>query len=99
MKGEFMSIATSLLKADYVGVKEFRAHLSKILKGHKPCIVTDRGHPTNVLLPYSDMIELADILDELSDPETIETIKQGRKAIESGAQGIPVSKLFKKLGS
>ncbi len=92
-----MSIATNLLKSEHIGIRHLREHLSEILKRQKPLIVTDRGTPVNVLLPYSDMIELTDILEELSNPEVLETIRKGRAAIKAGAKGVPVSRLFKKL--
>lgn len=50
-----------------------------------------------VNLPYSDMLELTDIIDELSDLETIRTISEGRKAIREGSKGILVSNLFDRI--
>ncbi len=91
-----MSIATSILKAPHVGIRDLKIHLSSLLKKGS-LIVTERGKPVNVILPYSDMIELLDMLDEITDPETIKTIQEGRKAISRGVKGIPVSNVFKKL--
>jgi len=92
-----VSIATDILKSHHIGIRDLKEHLSKLLKTNEPLVVTDRGTPVNVILPYSDMLELMDILDELSDLETLQAIQQGRKAIKTGAQGIPVSKLFNKI--
>ncbi|MBU2541238.1 MAG: hypothetical protein KJ593_04990 [Candidatus Omnitrophica bacterium] len=91
-----MNIATDLVKATHIGIRELKEHLSR---GNldKLLVITDRGQPVSVNLPYEDILELLDLLDELSDPETIATIKKGRAAIKAGAKGIPVSKLFKKL--
>jgi len=90
-----MGIATDLLKADRVGIRELKKKLSaSFLK--KPLIITDRKSPVSVNLPYSDMLELIDILDELSDIETLNIVKEGKKAIYSGAKGISVSDVFKK---
>ncbi len=91
-----MSIATSILKSPHVGIRDLKIHLSSLLKKGS-LIVTERGKPVNVILPYSDMIELLDMLDEITDPETIKTIREGRKAISTGVKGIPVSNVFKKL--
>jgi prevent-host-death family protein len=91
-----MSIATNILKAPHVGIRDLKIHLSSLLKKGS-LIVTERGKPVNVILPYSDMIELLDMLDEITDPETIKTIQEGRKAISTGVKGIPVSNVFKKL--
>ena len=90
-----MRIATDLLKASHVGIRDFKERLStNFLKD--PLIITDRGTPVSVNLPYSDMLELIDLLDELSDTETLATVREGRKTIASGAKGIPVSALFRK---
>lgn len=93
-----MSIATDLLKAEHVGIRDLKEHLSaKLLE--KVLIITDRGTPMSVSLPYSDVLELTDIIDEISDYETLTTIKEGRQAIRKGAEGIPVSHLFKRIRS
>ncbi len=91
-----MSIATSILKSPHVGIRDLKIHLSSLLKKGS-LIVTERGKPVNVILPYSDMMELLDMLDEITEPETIKTIREGRKAISTGVKGIPVSNVFKKL--
>ena len=93
-----MSIATELLKAEHIGIRELKEHLSKE-NLENFLVITDRGRPISVNLPYEDVMELVDILDELGDLETIETIKEAREAIRAGAKGIPVSRLFKKLKS
>lgn len=94
-----MSIATDILKSHHIGIRDLKEHLSKLLKTNEPLVVTDRGTPINVILPYSDMLELMDILDELSDLETLKAIQEGRKAIKAGAKGIPVSNLFNEIRS
>jgi len=91
-----MNVATVLLKASHVGIRELKEHLStEFLK--EPLVITDRGDPVSISLPYSDMLELIDILDEFSDAETFAVVQEGRKAISGGAKGIPVSALFKKM--
>lgn len=92
-----MTVATALLNAKHIGVRELREHLSNRLKGNKPIIVTDRGVPTKVILSYEDMLELVDILDELQDRSALQTVEEGRRAIKGGAKGIPVSDLFNQI--
>ncbi len=91
-----MSIATNILKSPHVGVRDLKIHLSSFLKKGS-LVVTDRGVPVNVILPYADAIELLDMLDEVTDAETVKTIRKGRKAISAGAKGIPVSDVFRKI--
>lgn len=91
-----MSIAADLLKAHHIGIRDFKEHLStKFL--NEILVVTDRGIPISVNLPYSDIVELIDILDEIRDLETLTTVRKGRYAIIKGTKGINVSKLFNKI--
>lgn len=90
-----MSIATNILKSPHVGIRDLKIHLSSFLK-KSPLVVTERGTPINVILPYSDVIELLDMLDEITDSGTVRTIQEGRMAISAGAKGIPVSNVFGK---
>jgi len=91
-----MSIAADLLKANHVGIRDIKEHLStRLLKDI--LVITDRGAPVSVNLPYSDVLELVDIIDEAADLETIATISKGRLAIKGGAKGILVANLFKRI--
>ncbi len=91
-----MSIATDLLRAHHIGIRDLKEHLStKFLD--EILVITDRGTPVSVNLPYSDVLELIDILDELADVEAMATIAEGREAIKAGAKGIPVSNLFDRI--
>lgn len=92
-----MSIAADLLKADHVGIRDLKENLSKILKKKNPLIVTDRGTPAHVILPYSEMLELLDIIDEIEDRDTLKTVTEGRKAVKAGAKGKPAANLFGKI--
>lgn len=91
-----MSIAAELLKAPHIGIKDIKEHLSKRLLKDM-LVITDRGAPLSVNLPYSDVLELADIMDELADLETLSAVQEGRKAIKEGAKGVPVIQLFKRI--
>ena len=91
-----MKIAINLLKARHIGVRELKGTLTtRLLKA--PLVITDRGIPVSVSLPYSDILELIDILDEIGDTQTVETVLEAKEAIKAGGVGIPVSNLFKKL--
>ena len=91
-----MSIAVDLLKSEHIGIRDLKEHMSRVLKKRKTFIVTDRGVPVNVILPYSDIVELADIMEELSEPKTLEAVREGRLAVKSGSKGVLVSRLFGK---
>lgn len=92
-----MNVATALLRANHMGIRDFKDHLSSVLKRAGPTVITDNGTPQNVVMPYEDVMELIDILDELQDPDTLKIIAKGRKAIKRGAKGRLVSKLFGKI--
>lgn len=91
-----MSISTDLLKSQRIGIRDLKEHIStRFLKGI--IIITDRGTPVSVNLPYSDVLELMDILDELADIDVIRGVARGRESINKGAKGISVSKLFRRI--
>lgn len=92
-----MTVATALLRAKYIGVRELREHLSKRLKEKKAIVVTEHGTPTKVILSYQDVVELIEVLDELQDRAAIEAVREGRKAVKAGAEGLPVSRLFDQI--
>lgn len=91
-----MSIAAELLKAPHMGIRDIKEHLSRRLLKDM-LVITDRGAPVSVNLPYSDVLELADIMEELTDSEAASAVQKGRKAIREGTKGIPVLKLFKRI--
>ncbi|MGR3174704.1 MAG: hypothetical protein ACUZ8N_08915 [Candidatus Scalindua sp.] len=45
---------------------------------------------------HANTIELLDIMDEVTDSETMKTIREGRKAISTGTKGIQVSEVLGK---
>src|SRR3989338_5033811 len=92
-----MTVATALLNAKYIGVRELREHLSKRLKGRGAIVVTEHGTPTKVILSYQDVIELIEVLDELQDKAAIQSVQEGRKAVRGGAEGVPVNRLFNQI--
>ena len=92
-----MTVATALLTARYIGIRDLREHLSKRLKDKKAIVVTEHGAPTKVILSYHDVVELIEVLDELRDQAAIQSIQAGRQAVKGGAEGVPVGRLFKKI--
>jgi antitoxin (DNA-binding transcriptional repressor) of toxin-antitoxin stability system len=92
-----MSIATELLRAPHIGIRNLKNRLSWVLKRKSTFIVTDRGTPVEVLLPYSDMVEMIELINEATDSETLRAVQEGREAVKTGAEGIPVSKVFNKI--
>ena len=92
-----MGLANDLLRAPHLGVRDLRNHFSDALKENDMLVVTEHGHPTRVLIPYEEMLEIIDLLDELKDREVMKTVMEGKKAVKEHSKGIPVSKLFKKI--
>lgn len=91
-----MSLATNLLKASHIGIRNLKKYLSTKLLDEL-FVITNRGTPVSVNIPYSDALELIDILDELADLETITAVEEARKAIRTGVTVIPVSDLFNRI--
>ena len=83
-----MTLARALLNAKHIGVKELRSKLSFSLH-RTPVIVTEYGEPKGVLMSYDDAMEIVDILDELTDKESVSAVWRGRKAMARNPNGIP----------
>jgi PHD/YefM family antitoxin component YafN of YafNO toxin-antitoxin module len=94
-----MGKVVDLLKAQRVGARALRLGLSRFLKSDSPLVITEHGQPARVMLAYDAMMDLLDMVDELSDARTVEAIREGRHAIASGVEGVGVNRLFKKLRS
>lgn len=93
-----MKLSTELLRADRIGIRDFREHMSmKKLKAI--LIVTDHGVPVSVNLPYDEMLELLDVLDEIEDKNTLKAVAKGRHDIRSGLKSVLVKNLFNKICS
>jgi len=91
-----MSLATNLLRAETIGVKELKNHLSVVLKQRKARVVTDRNKPKHFLIPYEDMVEIAEIVEELSSAKLLRDIAEGRRSYRKG-KWIPLETLAKDL--
>lgn len=91
-----MNLGKALLRARSIGVRNFRDKVSSLIHSHEMFVVTEHGSPTSVLLPYDDVLEIVDVLDELRDKDTLNAVVQGRKAISRGAKGVIASKVLRK---
>ena len=91
-----MSVA-ELLRARHVGVRDLKDRLSAHLRTGKPIVATDRGTPTHILIPYRDVIELVEMLEEAADPALVAQVREGRASHARGA-GVPVGRAWKRLG-
>ncbi len=91
-----MTISNVLLKAKSVGVRNFRDSVSRFIGKHEMLIITEHGNPTSVLLPYNDILEIVDILEELEDKKVLKLVADGRRAIGKGVKGTLVSASLKR---
>ena len=92
-----MTLSSALLKASHIGIRDLKMHLSEKLKTQKPLVVTDHGRPTQVIIPYGDIVELAEILEELRDPQLIKAVQLSRKNEKEALKESPAADLFHKI--
>lgn len=92
-----MTTSQALLKAKQIGVRNCKNKLSSVIKSNEIFIVTEYGHPKSYILPYEDMAEIADILEEMQDKNLMRTVKEARQAIRSRKRGIPVIDVIKRV--
>jgi len=91
-----INISSDIMKADHFGIKDLRSNASsKIFE--KIFVVTTKGKPISVNLPYSDILNLIDMIDEITDPETLKLVKEHRDAVKNGKKFIPAANLFEKI--
>ncbi len=96
--GEFsMSTNNLLRKAKPVNVREAQAQLSKLIRSKSPSMVLSHGKPVSFLIPYEDMLDLVETLDELKDKKLLGEIERARKEYAQG-KVVPAEHLFKKMG-
>jgi len=91
-----VNISSNIMKAEHFGIKDLRSNASsKIFE--KIFVVTTKGKPVSVNLPYSDILNLIDMIDEISDPETLRLVKEHRDALKGSKKCIPAINLFQKI--
>jgi len=80
----------------YVGVRELRTNLAKVLKSRQAYFVTDHGKPVKAMISYEVLLELLEILEELKDKTLLREVALGREEYRKGGW-VPVSRLKKQL--
>ncbi len=88
-----MSTKNILQKAQAVNVREAQAQLSKLIRSETPSMILFDGKPVSVLVPYEDMVDLVEILDELTDNKLLGEIKRARKEYVKG-KAVPAEHLL-----
>jgi len=92
-----MNSTNLLRKAKPVNVREAQAQLSKLIRSKAPSMVLSHGRPMSFLVPYEDMLDLIDTLDELKDKKLLGEIERARTEYAEG-KSVPAERLFKKMG-
>jgi len=92
-----MSSVTLLRKAKPVNVREAQAQLSKLIRSKSPSMVLSHGKPVSFLVPYEDMLDLVESLEELKDRKLLGEIARARAEYAQG-KAVPAERLFKKMG-
>jgi len=95
--GAEVSVTSLLRKAKPVNVREAQARLSKLIRSKSTSMVLSHGRPVSFLVPYEDMLDLVDTLDELKDSKLLREIEKGRAEYAQG-RAVPAERLFKKMG-
>ena len=92
-----MGVKSLLKEAKPVNVREAQARLSRLIHSKTPSLVTSHGKPVSFLVPYEEMLDLLEMLDELKDKRLLEEIARARSEYIEG-KGVPAEKVFKKMG-
>lgn len=92
-----MSSANLLRKAKPVNVREAQAQLSKLIRSKSPSMVLSHGKPVSFLVPYEDMLDLVESLDELKAQKLLREIARARADYAQG-KAVPAERLFKRMG-
>ena len=92
-----MSATNLVRKAKPVNVRDAQAQLSKLIRSKSPTMVLSHGKLVSFLVPYEDMLNLVDTLNELKDKKLLAEIERARTEYRQG-KAVPAEKLFKKMG-
>ena len=60
-------------------------------------MVLSHGKPVSFLVPYEDMLDLVESLDELKDKKLLGEIAKSRSEYAQG-KAVPAERLFKRMG-
>lgn len=92
-----MSSTNLLRNAKPVNVREAQAQLSKLIRSKSPSMVLSHGKPVSFLVPYEDMLDLVESLDELKDKKLLREIARGRTEYAQG-KAVSAERLLKRMG-
>jgi antitoxin (DNA-binding transcriptional repressor) of toxin-antitoxin stability system len=90
-----MTTKSLLREAKPVNVREAQAKLSSLIGSKKPSLVLSHGKPVSFLVPYEEMLDLLEMIDELKDKRLIEQIAEARSKY-AGGKSVPAERRFKK---
>ncbi len=91
-----MTTTSLLRKAKPVNVREAQAKLSQLIRSKSPSMVLSHGKPVSFLVPYEEMLDLVEMLDELKNRRLIQEIARSRGEYVKG-KAVPAERLFRKM--
>jgi antitoxin (DNA-binding transcriptional repressor) of toxin-antitoxin stability system len=98
LKGGVSVTTKSILRQSKpVNVREAQATLSRLIRSKNPSLVLSHGKPVCFLVPYEEMLDLLEMLDDLKDRKLLEEIARARSEYTEG-KAVPVERLFRKMG-
>ena len=92
-----MTPKSLLRRAKPVNVREAQAKLSRLIRSKTPSLVLSHGKPVSFLVPYEEMLDLLEMLDELKDQRLLEEIAKARAEYAAG-KAVSAERLFGKMG-
>jgi antitoxin (DNA-binding transcriptional repressor) of toxin-antitoxin stability system len=97
MEVAIMTTTSLLRKAKPVNVREAQAKLSQLISSKMPSLVLSHGKPVSFLVPYDEMLNLLEMLEELKDQKLLKEIALARSEHAQG-KAVPVERLLGKMG-
>jgi len=91
-----MSTTTLLRNAKPVNVREAQAKLSRLIRSKSPSMVLSHGKPVSFLIPYEEMLDLLELIDELKDKKLLQEIARARAEYAQG-KAVSAERLFRKM--
>ncbi|MBI5410585.1 MAG: hypothetical protein HZA21_01185 [Nitrospirae bacterium] len=91
-----MTTAALLRKAKPVNVREAQAKLSQLISSKVPSLVLSHGKPVSFLMPYEEMLDLVEMLEELKDQKLLKEIAKARSEYAQG-KSVSAERLFQKM--
>ena len=92
-----MTTAALLRKAKPVNVREAQARLSQLISSKMPSLVLSHGKPVSFLIPYDEMLDLVEMLEDLKDQNLLKEIAKARTEYGRG-KAVSAERLFKRMG-